>query len=80
MAQTRACHGSVETVLFLLLQLLCCLLLGPGLLGREYNDLNVLSVSETEQMRPVCMFLVSSIAANRRHLVNRCYTMHTAAS
>ena len=69
MAQTCARHGSVEMVLFLLLQLLCCLLLGPGPLGREYNDLN----SETEQMRPVCMFLISSIAANRRHLVNRCH-------
>lgn len=53
MAQTRAYHGSVATVLFLLLQLFRCLLLGPGLLGREYNDLNVLSDSETEQTRPV---------------------------
>ena len=77
MAQTRACHGSVETVLFLLLQLLCRLLLGPGLLGREYNDLHVLSDSETEQMRPVSIFLISSIAANRRHLVNRCHTRNT---
>ena len=70
MAQTCACHGSVETLLLLLLQLLCCL-------GREYNDLNVLSNSETEQMRPVCMFLISFIAANRRHLVNRCHTRYT---
>ena len=80
MAQTRAFHGSVETVLFLLLQLLCCLLLGPGLLGREYNDLNVLSDSETEQVKPLCMFLISSIAANRRHLVNRCHTRYTKSS
>ena len=57
MAQTRAYHGSVATVLFLLLQLFRCFLLGPGFLGREYNDINVLSDSETEQMRPVCMFL-----------------------
>ena len=69
MAQTRAYHGSVATVLFLLLQLFRCFLLGLGLLGREYNDLNVLSDSETEQSRPVCMFLMSSIAANCRHLV-----------
>ena len=76
MAQTRAYHGSVETVLFLLLQLFRCFLLGPGLLGREYNDLNVLSDSETEQTRPVCMFLMS-IAANHRYLVNRCHTKYT---
>ena len=76
MAQTRAYHGSVATVLFLLLQCFHCFLLGPGLLGREYNDLNVLSDSETEQTRPVCMFLMS-IAANRRHLVNRCHTKYT---
>ena len=77
MAHTCAWHGSIATVLFLLLQLFCCLLLGPGLLGREYNDLNVLSDSDTEQTRPVCMFLMSSIAANRRHLVNRCHMRYT---
>lgn len=77
MAQTRAYHGSVATVLFLLLQLFRCFLLDPGLLGREYNDLNVLSGSEIEQTRPVCMFLMSSIAANRRHLENRCHTKYT---
>ena len=59
MAQTHAYHCSVSTVFFLLLQLFRYFLLGPGLLGREYNDLNVLSDSETEQTRPVCA--VSSI-------------------
>ena len=53
----------------------CCFLLGPGLLGREYNDLNVLSDSETKQTRPVCIF--SSLPANGHHLVNRCHTKYT---
>ena len=70
MAQTSACHGSFETVLFLLLQLLCCLLLGPGLLGREYNDLHVLSDSETEQMRPVSIFLISSAVESHQKSVS----------
>ena len=68
---------TVAAVLFLLFQLFRCFQLGPVLLRREYNDLNVLSDSGTEQTRPVCMFLMSSIAANRRHLVNRCHTKYT---
>ena len=75
MAQTCAYHGSVAMVLILLLQLFCCFLLGPSILGRGYNDLNVLSDSETKQTRPVCM--CSSLPANGRHLVNRCHTKYT---